>query len=49
MKSQNIENRVADEIHDCTYVIMATRTLSDGEIYSAIQAELLRRRGKFPL
>ncbi|HKQ37764.1 MAG TPA: hypothetical protein VJ063_06770 [Verrucomicrobiae bacterium] len=48
MKSQHIENRVVDEVHDCTYVIMATRTLTDGEMYSAIRVELLRRGGKFP-
>jgi len=48
MKSQNIENRVDDEIHHCTYVVMATRTLTDGEMYSAIRVELLRRGGKFP-
>lgn len=48
MKRQDIENRVVDEVHDCTYVIMATRTLTDGEVYSAIRVELLRRGGKFP-
>jgi hypothetical protein len=48
MKSQNIENRVVDEVHDCTYVIMATRLLTDGEMYSAIRVELLRRGKKFP-
>ena len=48
MKTQNVENRVADEVHDCTYVIMATRMLTDGEMYSAIRVELLRRGGKFP-
>jgi hypothetical protein len=48
MKPQNIENRIVDEVHECTYVIMATRVLTDGEAYSAIRVELLRRRGKFP-
>lgn len=48
MKSQNVENRVDDEIHHCTYLIMATRVLTDGELYSAIRVELLRRGKKFP-
>ena len=48
MKTQNVENRVADEVHDCTYVVMATRMLTDGEMYSAIRVELLRRRGVYP-
>ena len=48
MKPQNIENKVVDEIHHCTYVIMATSILTDGALYSAIRVELLRRGGKFP-
>lgn len=48
MKAQKIENRVDDEVHQCTYVIMATRVLTDGEMYSAIRVELLRRGKKFP-
>jgi hypothetical protein len=48
MKTQNVENRVNDEVHDCTYVVMATRVLTDGEMYSAIRVELLRRRGAYP-
>jgi hypothetical protein len=48
MKAQTIQNTVLDEIHDCTYVVMAKRTLTDGEMYSAIRVELLRRGGKFP-
>ena len=48
MKSQSVENKVVDEVHHCTYMIMATRVLTDGEMYSAIRVELLRRGGKFP-
>lgn len=48
MKSQTIKNTVLDEVHDRTYVVMATRLLTDGEMYSAIRVELLRRKGKFP-
>jgi hypothetical protein len=48
MKSQTVKNTVFDEVHDRTYVVMATRLLTDGEMYSAIRVELLRRKGKFP-
>jgi hypothetical protein len=48
MKTQNIKNTVVDEVHDRTYVVMAQRVLTDGEMYSAIRVELLRRKGKFP-
>lgn len=48
MKSQTIKNATFDEVHDCTFVVMATRLLTDGEMYSAIRVELLRRKGKFP-
>lgn len=48
MKAQTVKNTVRDELHDCTFVVMATRVLTDGEMYSAIRVELLRRRGKFP-
>jgi len=48
MKSQTIKNTVLDEVHDRTYVVMATRLLTDGEMYSAIRVEILRRKGKFP-
>jgi len=48
MKSQTVKNTVFDEIHDRTYIVMAQRVLTDGEMYSAIRVELLRRKGKFP-
>jgi hypothetical protein len=48
MKPQKIKNTVVDEVHDCIYVVMAKRVLTDGEIYSTIRVELLRRGGKFP-
>ncbi len=38
-----IENILVDEAHQRTYVVMAERTLTDGELYSAIRIELLRR------
>jgi hypothetical protein len=43
MKSESIENIVVDEVHGRTYVVMADRTLTDGELYRAIRIEMLRR------
>ena len=43
MKSANVENVVVDEAHDRTYVVMADRILTDGELYRAIRLELLKR------
>ena len=46
MKSPNIENVVVDEAGQRTYVVMAPRVLTDGELYSAIRVDLLKRRGR---
>jgi hypothetical protein len=46
IKPANVENIVFDEANGRTYVILATRLLSDGEIYKAIRQELLKRGGK---
>ena len=46
MKSATIENIVVDEANERTYVVMAKRVLTDGEMYSAIRVELLKRGGK---
>jgi hypothetical protein len=43
MKSKSIENIVVDEVHARTYVVMANRLLTDGELYRAIRQELLKR------
>ena len=43
-----VENTVVDETHNCTYVVKAARMLTDGEMYSAIRVELLKRGGKLP-
>jgi len=48
MKTKNVENTVVDEVHDITYVVMGRKVLTDGELYSAIRVELLRRDGKRP-
>ena len=45
MQVQNIENVVVDEANKRTYVILAPRVLSDGEIYRAIRQEILKRGG----
>jgi len=45
MKPPTIENIVVDEFHQRTYVVMAHRVLTDGELYSAIRVELLKRGG----
>jgi len=46
MQATNIENIVVDEANERTYVVLAPRVLSDGEIYKAIRREILRRGGK---
>jgi hypothetical protein len=46
MKAPLIKNTVFDEANDRTYVVMAPRVLTDGELYSAIRVALLMRRGK---
>jgi hypothetical protein len=45
MKSPTIENIVVDEFHQRTYVVMAHRVLTDGELYRAIRVEILKRGG----
>src|SRR3974390_99044 len=46
MPSKQIENIVVDEANRRTYIILAPRVLSDGEIYRAIRQEVLRRGGR---
>ncbi len=43
MKAPIIENTIVDEANRRTYVILAPRVLTDGEIYRAIRQEILRR------
>jgi hypothetical protein len=43
MKAPNIANTIVDEANRRTYVILAPRVLTDGEMYRAIRQELLRR------
>ena len=46
MQAQNIENTVVDEANHRTYIVLAPRVLSDGEIYQAIRQEILKRGGR---
>jgi uncharacterized protein YbjT (DUF2867 family) len=46
MQTPNIENTVVDEVNHRTYVILAPRVLTDGELYRAIRQEILRRGGR---
>ena len=48
MNSPSIENIVVDEVHQLTYVVMARRVLTDGEMFSFIRVALLKRGGKLP-
>ena len=48
MQAQNIENTVVDEANHRTYIVLASRVLSDGEIYKAIRQEILKRGGVPP-
>jgi hypothetical protein len=48
MHPPNIENTVVDEAHHRTYIVLAPRVLSDGEIYKAIRQAILQRGGVRP-
>jgi hypothetical protein len=45
-KNSQVENVVVDEAHQRTYVVLARRVLTDGELFSAIRVALLRRGDK---
>ncbi len=49
MQSKQIQNSVVDEANQRTYVVLAPRVLSDGEIHKAIRQEILKRGGVPPL
>jgi hypothetical protein len=46
MKKLDVENIVVDEVHQRTFVVMAQRVMTDGEIFRAIRVELMKRGGK---
>ncbi len=43
MKAPLVENTIVDEANRRTYVILAPRLLTDGELYRVIRQEILRR------
>lgn len=49
MKPETVENVVVDEVHQRTFVVMAGRVLTDGEMYKAIRLELLKRGPNAPI
>jgi hypothetical protein len=48
MQDPNIENVVVDEANQRTYIVLAPRVLTDGELYKAIRQEILKQGGKRP-
>jgi hypothetical protein len=46
MKAANVENKVVDEANERTYIVMAPRLLTDGEVFRIIRREILKRGGK---
>jgi hypothetical protein len=48
MKNPTVENIVVDQAKELTYVVMARRVLTDGEMYRDIRLALLKRGGKHP-
>ena len=46
MQAPNIANTVVDEANRRTYIILAPRVLTDGEMYRAIRREILKRGGR---
>ena len=48
MKAPDIENKVVDEANERTYIVMAPRLLTDGEMFRIIRREILKRGRKPP-
>jgi hypothetical protein len=48
LKASDVENKVVDEANERTYIIMAPRVLTDGEMFRIIRREILKR-GRKPL
>jgi hypothetical protein len=46
MNASEVENKVVDEANERTYIIMAPRLLTDGEVFRIIRREILKRGGK---
>ena len=43
MKASEVENKIVDEANERTYIIMAPRLLTDGEMFRIIRREILKR------
>jgi hypothetical protein len=43
MKAAKVENKVVDEVNERTYIVMAHRMLTDGELFRIIRREMLKR------
>ncbi len=48
MRTPNLENTIVDEANRRTYIVLAPRALSYGEIYRAIRREIRKRGGAPP-
>jgi len=48
MRASDVENKIVDEANERTYIIMAPRLLTDGEVFRIIRREILKR-GRKPL
>jgi hypothetical protein len=48
MKASEVENKIVDEANERTYIIMAPRLLTEGEMFRIIRREILKR-GRKPL
>ena len=46
MRALDVENKVVDEANERTYIIMAPRLLTDGEVFRIIRREILKRGRK---
>jgi hypothetical protein len=46
MTPPDVENKIVDEANERTYIIMAPRLLTDGEMFRIIRREILKRGGK---
>jgi len=46
MKASDVENKVVDEANERTYIVMAPRVLTDGELFRIIRREILKRKGE---
>ena len=48
MRVSDVENKIVYEANERTYIIMAPRLLTDGEVFRIIRREILKR-GRKPL